>query len=192
MTDDKFKVLLYSDGSHQAFSAAVYTAMLLQNMPNMYLTVLHIHDREVAREEKECSWIHTWPVSPTSEWVKHVLNQSNIEIQKEYNAILSKTNEIFCNHKYNVNHQELFSNTRLSEISDTVDLILDYTTRNSFDLIVMGTRGHSNLKGLIFGSLAHTVLNRSIMPVMLIKKLPQEFIDRYLSGTSLTFLRRIK
>lgn len=192
MTDDKFKVLLYSDGSHQAFSAAVYTATLLQNMPNMYLTVLHIHDRDMVLEEKECSWIHTWPVSPTSEWVKHVLGESNMKIQKEYNTILSKTNEIFCNHKYNVNHQELFSNTRLSEISDTVDLILDYTARNSFDLIVMGTRGHSNLQGLILGSLAHTVLNRSIMPVMLIKKLPQEFIDRYLSGTSLTSLRRIK
>ncbi|MDQ7095627.1 universal stress protein [Desulfosporosinus sp. PR] len=187
----KFKVLLYSDGSHQAFSAAVYTATLLQNMPGMYLTVLHIHDRDEALEG-EYSWIHTWPTEPTTEWVKHVLNESNSELQKEYNAILFKTNDLFSNRKYKVYHQELFSNTRLSEISDTADLILDYAARNSFDLIVMGTRGHSNLQGLIFGSLAHTVLTRSSIPVMLIKKLPQEFIDRYLSGTKQTFLRRIK
>ncbi|WP_407306466.1 universal stress protein [Desulfosporosinus sp. SB140] len=192
MTDAKFKVLLYSDGSHQAFSAAVYTAMLLQNMPSMYLTVLHIHDRDEVPEDKEKSWIHTWPISPTTEWVKHVLNDSNIELQKEYNTILFKTNEIFSNRKYKIYHEELFSNTRLSEISDTADLILDYAKRNSFDLIVMGTRGHSNLQGLIFGSLAHTVLTRSTIPVMLIKKLPQEFIDRYMSGTKVVSLRRIK
>ncbi|MDR3602978.1 MAG: universal stress protein [Desulfosporosinus sp.] len=192
MTDAKFKVLLYSDGSHQAFSAAVYTAKMLQNMPNMYLTVLHVHDRVAVPVTKECSWIHTWPVSPTSEWVKHVLNDSNVETHKEYKAILSKTNDIFCNKVYSVNHQELFTNTRLSEISDTVDLILDYATQNSFDLIIIGTRGHSNLQGLIFGSLAHTVLNRSTIPVMLIKKLPQEFIDRYLSRPNPTFLRRVK
>lgn len=194
MTGLKFKVLLYSDGSHQAFSAAVYTATLLQNMPNMYLTILHIHDRDADPEGKEISWIQTWPVNPTTEWVKHIISDSNMdmELQKEYNAIFFKTNEIFCNKKYNVNHHELFSNTRLSEISDTADLILDYAIRNPYDLIVMGTRGHSNLQGLIFGSLAHIVLTKSIIPVMLIKKLPQEFIDRYLSGTSLTSLRRLK
>jgi Universal stress protein UspA and related nucleotide-binding proteins len=194
MTASKFKVLLYSDGSHQAFSAAVYTATLLQNMPNMYLTILHIHDSDADPAEKKHSWIQTWPVNPTTEWVKHIINDSNMdrEIQKEYNTIFLKTQEIFCNKKYNVNHQELFSTSVLSEISDTADLILDYATRNSFDLIVMGTRGHSNLQGLIFGSLAHTVLTGSIIPVMLIKKLPQEFIDSYLSGTNLTSLRRVK
>ncbi|MDP4126249.1 MAG: universal stress protein [Bacillota bacterium] len=194
MTDTRFKVLLYSDGSHQAFSAAVYTATLLQNTPNMYLTILHIHDRDAGSEGKKLSWIQTWPVNPTTEWVKHIINDSNmnIELKKEYNAIFLKTYEILCDKRYNVNHHELFSNTRLSEISNTADLILDYAIQNSFDLIVMGTRGHSNLKGLIFGSLAHTVLTRSIIPVMLIKKLPQEFIDGYMSGISPTSLRRIK
>ncbi|SPF56959.1 Universal stress family protein (fragment) [Candidatus Desulfosporosinus infrequens] len=75
----------------------------------------------------------------------------------------------------------MYSETSLTEISDTVDMILDYANKNAFNLIVMGTRGLSSLKGLIFGSLAHTVLNRSIIPVLLIKKLPQNFIDDYLS-----------
>ncbi|OLN27704.1 hypothetical protein DSOL_4423 [Desulfosporosinus metallidurans] len=43
----------------------------------------------------------------------------------------------------------------------------------------MGTRGLTTLKGLIFGCLAHNVLNRSPIPVLLVKKLPQEFIDNY-------------
>lgn len=46
----------------------------------------------------------------------------------------------------------------------------------------MGTRGLTSLKGLIKSSLAHSVLNKSDIPVLLIKELPQEFIDRYCTG----------
>jgi len=175
-----FKVLLYSDGSHQAFSAAVYTAMLLKNMPNMRLTVVQVHEPDEASAGKEYSWINTWPVTPTSEWMKHVLDESDAETKIEYHKILTKTNEIFQKSGPNVTHQELYAN---AEISDTVDVILNYATKNSFELIVMGTRGLSSLKGLIFGSLAHTVLNKSVIPVLLIKKLPQNLIDDYLSDT---------
>ena len=181
MVSSKYKVLLYSDGSHQAFSAAVYTATLLKNMRNMQLTVVHVHDRNQASVAKEYNWVNIWPVNPTSEWMKHALNESDVKVQNEYHGILETTNKIFYKSGYDVNHQELFSNTRLSEISDTADVILDYATQNSFELIIMGTRGLSNLNGLIFGSLAHTVLNRSVIPVLLIKKLPQESIDRFLS-----------
>lgn len=185
MTEDKFKVLLYSDGSHQAFSAAVYTATLLNNMPTMQLSIVRIHERnqdEVAMRRKY-SWIDTWPVSPTSEWMNHVLDESDTETISEYHKILTKTNEIFLKNGPKVNHKTLYSDPGLTEISDTVDMILDYATQNSFNLIVMGTRGLSSLKGLIFGSLAHTVLNRSVIPVLLIKKLPQNFIDSYLSDS---------
>ncbi|ODA39279.1 universal stress protein [Desulfosporosinus sp. BG] len=183
MDDFKFKVLLYSDGSHQAFSAAVYTANLLKLMPNMYLTVVQVHERDEVSMEKKYSWIDTWPVSPTSEWMKHVLDESDTETTSEYHEILNKTNAIFLKRELNVSHQELYSDSKISEISDTVDVILDYATKNSFELIVMGTRGLSSLKGLIFGSLAHNVLNKSEIPVLLIKKLPQDFIDDYLSNT---------
>ncbi|MDR3602332.1 MAG: universal stress protein [Desulfosporosinus sp.] len=175
-----FKVLLYSDGSHQAFSAAVYTATLLKNMPNMRLTVVQVHEHDEVAKDTEYSWINTWPVSPTSEWMKHVLDDSDTETTNEYHKILTKTNEIFSKNARNVAHQDLYAN---AEIADTVNVILAYAKKNSFELIVMGTRGLSSLKGLIFGSLAHTVLNKSAIPVLLIKKLPQTFIESYLSGT---------
>ncbi|EGW39537.1 universal stress protein [Desulfosporosinus sp. OT] len=183
MTDFKYKVLLYSDGSHQAFSAAVYTATLLKIIPNMHLTVVQVHERDEVSMETEYSWINTWPVSPTSEWMKHVLDGSDTETKSEYHKILNKTNEIFLEHGLSVSHQELYSNSKISEISDTVDVILDYATKNLFELIVMGSRGLSSLKGLIFGSVAHYVLNKSEIPVLLIKKLPQDFIDNYLADT---------
>jgi nucleotide-binding universal stress UspA family protein len=176
MSDTRFDVLLYSDGSHQAFSAAVYTAVLLEKITNMHLTVVQVKESDEGVEGDEYNWIDTWPVSPTSEWMKRVLNDSDAETQNKYHEILNKTNEIFAKHSQAVSHHTLYSNP---SISDTVDSLLNYAQSNSIKLIIMGTRGLTTLKGLIFGCLAHNVLNRSPIPVLLVKKLPQEFIDSY-------------
>ncbi|MDQ7092389.1 universal stress protein [Desulfosporosinus sp. PR] len=208
MKDSKFKVLLYSDGSHQAFSAAVYTATLLRKIPNMDLTILQAQESDDGSEEmeyswlelrpkykryhwgrtsdNEYSWIDSWPANPSPEWMNGVLkeSESSVEIQTQYARILKKTNEIYCRRSHNVKHQLLYLNTSLNEttsISETAKMILDYAAENSFELIIMGTRGLSAIKGLIFGSLAHTVLDKSKLPVLLIKKLPQDFIDSYLT-----------
>lgn len=206
MNDFDYNVLLYSDGSHQALSAAVYTAILLKKMPNMHLTILQIQSRDEALEGTEynwkelrpkykryhwgCStgtdhrWKDIWPVSPTSGWIKGVFDESSLEVRKQYYQIIDKTNEIFSKKRFNVKFQNICFNTSITDnldISDRVDAILEYATKNPFKLIIMGTRGLSTLKGLIYGSLAHTVLDKSPLPVLLIKKLPQEFINSYLS-----------
>jgi len=206
MNASKFKVLLYSDGSYQAFSAAVYTAMLLEKMPNMHLTIVQVHEadgcslgteyswKELRPRYKRYSWgyskgnvyswIDTWPVSPTSDWMKRVLHEGDPDIRKQYSEILAKTNKIFSKKGLNVKVEELcYSISETSDISQIADIILDYATKGSFELIIMGTRGLSTLNRLIFGSLAYTVLNKSPIPVLLIKKLPQDFIYSYLADT---------
>ncbi|HEY8908827.1 MAG TPA: universal stress protein [Desulfosporosinus sp.] len=183
MTDQKFNVLLYSDGSYQAFSAAVYTANLFKNIPDMHLTVVHIVGNVEGSAETEYHWIDTWPVSPTSEWMKRVLNKSDATTRSYYQKILTKTNQIFAARGQDVSHHALYSNTKISDTSAIEDALIDYATKNSTELIIMGTRGLSALNGLIFGSLAHNVLDKSPVPVLLIKKLPQAFIDSYLSDT---------
>lgn len=210
MNNSKFKVLLYSDGSHQAFSAAVYTATLLRKTPNMSLTILQLQESNDEPEETEYSWlelrpkykryywgctpeneyrwIDSWPANPSPEWMSGILNESesNSETQKLYAAILKKTNEIYSKGSHNIEHQLLcLNNTEKASISETVKMILDYATDNSFELIIMGTRGLSAIKGLISGSLAHTVLDKSPLPVLLIKKLPHDFINSYLETADL-------
>ena len=180
MSNSEFNVLLYSDGSHQAFSAAVYTATLLKNMPNMRLTVVQVQERDEGSMGTEYNWIDTWPVSPTSEWMKRVTDESDSDTTNHYHQILTKTNEIFKGRGLDVSHHVIYSNP---SISDTVEALINYATKKSFRLIVMGTRGLTTLKGLVFGCLAHNVLNRSPIPVLLVKKLPQDFIDSYCSKT---------
>lgn len=186
MKASKFKVLLYSDGSHQAFSAAVYTAMLLTKMPNMHLTIAQVHEADGGSQGTKYSWKDTWPVSPTNDWMKRALDEGDPDIRKQYSEILTKTNKIFSKQGLNVKHEDLCSGCSISDTSDIsqiADAILDYTAKGSFHLIIMGTRGLSTLNRLIFGSLAYTVLNKSPIEVLLIKKLPQNIINSYLADT---------
>lgn len=181
MNESKFDVLLYSDGSQQSFSAAVYTATLFKNMPNMHLTVVQVQESDEGSSGAEYSWKETWPVSPTADWMKLVIDESDTVVKNQYNEILNKTNEIFTKRGLDVSHQVIYSNP---SITDTVDALLEYATKKQFKLIIMGTRGLTTLKGLIFGCLAHSVLNKSTIPVLLIKKLSQEFIDSYCADNS--------
>ncbi|CAA7600365.1 Universal stress protein signature [Acididesulfobacillus acetoxydans] len=173
MSDPNFNVLLYSDGSLHSFSAAVYTARLMQNMPYMHLTVVQVQEHVLGSEYR---WIDTWPISPNSAWMKKILEEADEETKKEYSDILKKTQAVFLKKGLEINYQMLIAKATISE---TADAIIDYAVKNSFNLIIMGTRGLTDLKGLIFGSVAHTMLNRSPIPVLLIKKLPQELIDTY-------------
>jgi len=173
------KVLLYSDGTQHSFSAAVYAANLFYSVPNMNLTVLHIHEGVNGSMDEDENLMDPWMSNPNSDWVKHLMGEADSDKRKQYSEIMAKTNEIFTERGHKVKQQVIYSNPN---IPDTVKAMLSYATKNAFGLIIMGTRGLTSLKGLIHGSLAHSVLSKSTIPVLLIKKLPQEFIDRYCSS----------
>jgi len=167
---NKVKVLLYSDGSKHSFSAAAYTAALVKSLPNLKVTVVQVQEcgedsRPVDRQIDD--ELDNKSASSLADWLKRVINESNSADKSMYNEILNKTNGIFFEKGLNVNHQVLYSDTT---ISDTVDVILDYATNRSFEFIIMGTRRLTTLKRLFFGCLAQSVLNKSSIPVMLIKK----------------------
>ena len=174
-----FKVLLYFDGSQHSFSAAVYTANLWKSIPTMRLTVLHV-------EEDLTDIKPTWPTNPKSDWVKYLMVENDPGKKKQYTKIHDKIKEIFSEKGYEVNQKAVYSDT---SIPDTVEAIHEYATLNKFKLIIMGTRGPSSLKGLVYGSLAHSLLNKSDIPVLLIKKLPQQFIDYFCSSPSGNYIR---
>ena len=170
------KVLLYSDGSHHSFSAAVYTANLLKSIPKIHLTVLQVQEKFEGSMDGDYILMDTRPSDPRLDWVKRLMNEDDSDKKMRYSQILAKTEEIFTVRGHNVNEQVIYSKLN---ITDLAKAIISYAVNNNFELIIMGTRGLTSLKGLIYGSLAHTVLNKSTIPVLLIKKLPQNFIDSY-------------
>lgn len=187
MNNSKFNVLLYFDDSQQAFNAAVHTATLLKHMPNMHLTVVQAQEGCEDSKITEYSWLDTkdlvnwalarsnakgeynWPISSNSDWLKRVSDGSNLFVKNKYHEILSETNEVFSERAADVSHVVIYCNPG---ISDTVEALYDYAAKNGYNLIIMGTRGFTTLKVLLFGCL----VNSSPIPMTLVKKLPQGFI----------------
>lgn len=172
-----FNVLLYVDGSQYSFSASVYAATLLKHISKMNITVAQFQESiedEVITSKYDLMDI--WPISPNSVWMQQIIKEADNATKKQYQDILTRTNEIFSQRSHCVKHEVLIAN---NNVVDTAEALIEYAEKNHFDLIIIGTRGFSEVKGLIFGSFAHTVLNRASMPVQLIKKLPQEYIDNY-------------
>ncbi|MGM0605936.1 MAG: universal stress protein [Halobacteriota archaeon] len=57
------------------------------------------------------------------------------------------------------------------------DTIVEYAGEESIDVIVMGTTGRSGLDRLLLGSVAETVIQRTEMPVFLVKQTSNELGD---------------
>ncbi|HZK84727.1 MAG TPA: universal stress protein [Desulfosporosinus sp.] len=189
MSNPKFNVLLYFDDSQQAFYAAVHTATLLKNMPNMHLTVVEVQEGCQDSEISEYTWTDTkelvnwamvksnapgigvgWPISASTDWMKRVLDESHFSVKNNYNEIISETNEVFSERVEDISHVVIYCKPG---ISDTVEALYDYAAKNAYNLIIMGTRGLTTLKVLLFGCL----INSSPIPLMLIKKLPHRRIS---------------
>ena len=58
---------------------------------------------------------------------------------------------------------------RIAHIGDPADEIVRTASEGHFDLVVMGTHGHTALANLVIGSVATKVLARSMVPVMFMK-----------------------
>lgn len=54
-------------------------------------------------------------------------------------------------------------------VGRVADTIVRYATEQHFDKILMGTHGHGGLLSVLLGSVAHEVLERSPVPVTLVK-----------------------
>jgi hypothetical protein len=209
-TSNNFRVLLYSDGSPQALSASVYTASLLNNMPDMLLTIIQIqtcYEKSMGVEYnwlelrpkhkrfyRSCSvgsefrWVDVWKKSINLSWVERMEERHDWKYINQYYKIINKVNRIYSEKNDFVNYKLIYSNILSAEpyeTTDIEDLIIDYAAKNNFNLIIIGTRELTKLNYLIYGNLAKNVQNKSKVPVILVKKLPQDFIDDFVNESTL-------
>ena len=55
------------------------------------------------------------------------------------------------------------------EVGSPAETIVEMAVRERFDLIIIGSRGHSRLRGLLVGSVADEVMEQASCPVLLVK-----------------------
>lgn len=57
----------------------------------------------------------------------------------------------------------------VSEAGDAPDIIAAHATEGHFDLLIIGSRGHGKLSGLVLGSVASGVLAKCKVPALVIR-----------------------
>lgn len=134
------KILLGLDGSENSVRATEYTAHLLEHFPGSTCTMVYV-DHASGKMKAEIF-----------EEVK----------DEEIRASLHKAQQI-------LRDKGLLYTTKILYSGDTAEAICNYAKQKHFDQIVLGTRGLSNIKGIVMGSVSHKVLQLSSCPVTFIK-----------------------
>jgi nucleotide-binding universal stress UspA family protein len=148
------KILVCVDGSDNSLEAAEYSITLAKNMGSQ-LTILNVLETEPwYYGEKAYEW-----ASP--EKLNEVYENENAKIQKILNDIKEKAKK-----------QGIQSRTKIlmvPRIEGTVKPILKYAEDEGIDLIMVGTRGRTDIKRMLLGSVASGVVTYAHCPVIIVK-----------------------
>lgn len=140
------KVLLATDGSENATRAAKHTLEMARSNPFLKVTILYVRPT----------------VDNLVRYHPFVNNQViNDEISEMAKNIVKRTRAMFEDEGLYVQSDIVFG--------EPGQAIAEYANDEEYGMIIMGTRGLSNLTGIILGSVSHQVLHFSKVPVLFVK-----------------------
>lgn len=142
-----FKILVATDGSECAYKAADYAGFLARIIQDAEITILSVIDAgAVARA------VGRPPAIPTA------LSE---EMERAASGVLEDTRaKVWWTGKD--------VNMRL-EHGVPAPVICDVAQAGKFDLIVMGSRGHGHIAGILLGSVSDKVLHKALVPVLIVR-----------------------
>jgi nucleotide-binding universal stress UspA family protein len=137
-------ILVPVDGSDNSYRA-LDAALILSEKLGSNITVIHVMEQ--------------FPITHIGS--EKLLSEVLEAYKKENQDILSKCTEI-------ATQKGLTIKTLLLE-GNPASLILDYSKKEKFDLLIMGSRGLGKFKELILGSVSGKIVHHSPCAVMLIR-----------------------
>jgi nucleotide-binding universal stress UspA family protein len=137
-------ILVPVDGSDNSYRA-LDAALILSEKLGSSITVIHVMEQ--------------FPITHIGS--EKLLSEVLEAYKKENQDILSKCTEIAI-------QKGLTIKTLLLE-GNPASLILDYSKKEKFDLLIMGSRGLGKFKELILGSVSGKIVHHSPCAVMLIR-----------------------
>jgi nucleotide-binding universal stress UspA family protein len=139
------KILLAVDGSHVTKRMLAYLAAHDELMrPDTQFTVLTV-------------------VQPLPQFVGPALGRDTLDqhYKEEADRVLHPIREFIKQQPWQVQFEHV--------VGHPAEAIAAAATKQSFDIVVMGTHGHSALANIVLGSVATGVLARCAVPVLLIR-----------------------
>lgn len=136
-------ILLPFDGSECSINSAKY-ALDMANLTGAHVTVVYCDE---------------WRVH-LSEVPESIIEQIKLNRKEDAKELLKRADEMFANQgpKYT-----------LESVSGSPGEVLTKRAKSGeYDLIIMGSHGHSDIAGLFLGSVTHKVLNSIYCPVLIV------------------------
>ncbi len=143
------KLLLASDGSENALRATGFAAGLAALAPGIRVTVLVVND--ILEKTKYYSPLRT-PV---------ILEEVEMFYDEKVRDAMNRTMAVFDKNQIKAD--------RVIKIGNPAQEIVDFAQEEGFDLIVIGSRGMGNLKGIVLGSVSSKVIQLANCPVTIVK-----------------------
>jgi nucleotide-binding universal stress UspA family protein len=167
---DVKKILYATDLSENARFAYAYAASLAE-LYGAQITLMH-----VLPELSELMDKHIVGYIDADRWEK--IKAQHFDEARE--ALIGKRKDHLAVHdvlqQFSENATEgegSGSDQVIVERGNPVEKIIEYSEKEKFDLIVMGTHGHGTLEDAMIGSTARRVVRRSKIPVLVVR-LPEE------------------
>ena len=135
-------ILLPVDGSEHAIRATAY-ALKMADLMGARVLLLYCH--------------RPFPVKLGEPYFQHAIDK----IMLEANTLMEPFQSILAEKK--VDHTDLILE------GPPGGKICDIARIENCEMIIMGSRGRSDLKGLLLGSVAHRVLQQSPCPVLVVR-----------------------
>lgn len=136
------KILVPVDGSVHSMNAAEYSIFLAEQL-NCEVLLLHCHRR--------------FPSYLGEPELQKVIDKT----LEEANRLLEPYRQLYQTAGINVAELLLEGPARTA--------IPDVASIENIDLIIMGSKGKSNLEGLVLGSVTHKVLHMAFCPVLVVR-----------------------
>lgn len=135
-------ILLAVDGSEHSIRAAKQASSLASGTPDAIVTIVFVADHANAKNE-----------------VLH--SGSNMELDLQRRKKIQPVEEALAaaNIRYKV---EILRGT-------PGPTIVEYANKESFDILIIGSRGLNSLQEMVLGSVSHKVVKRANCPVLIVK-----------------------
>lgn len=135
-------ILLAADGSAHSLRAAEQAVLLAKNNPESHVIVLYVVDSKTSRADV----------------LRSLDAEGAVQMrQQKMKCIEDKAKEAGISYEIKIIRGEPGPS------------IVDYANKNSFDVVLIGSRGLNALQEFMLGSVSHKVAKRTKCPVMIIK-----------------------
>ncbi len=137
------KILLPFDGSVHSLNATKY-ALNLAKLSGAHITIVHCYQ---------------WRGS-VSEVPESLSRELKLNAKNEAEELLKRAVDIFENQGVHYNIETI--------VGPAGYVLAKRAKSKEYDLIIMGSHGHSDIAGLFLGSVTHKVLNTIYCPVLIV------------------------